>query len=86
MDSMSVDSDVNITKRTLWTKLLTPFLGFLRLLGWTLAKSDKSFEYGKCPETEEMTKSLAYRECLEKGEISKSLEFTFCADRPFIDV
>ena len=67
-------------------KTFDPLFGIFKILGWTLAKSDKSFEYGKCPETEEMTKSLAYRECLEKGEISKSLEFTFCADRPFIDV
>ena len=41
-------------------KTFDPLFGIFKILGWTLAKSDKSFEYGKCPETEEMTKSLAY--------------------------
>ena len=30
-------------------------------------------EYGKCPETVEMTKSLEYGKCLEPGETTKSI-------------
>ena len=49
-------------------------------LGSPYKKSEKSDEYGKCPETAKKAKSLEYEKCQETAKKAKSLEYGKCQE------